>query len=127
VGEIVVGSDVEPKWVGITYSSLPPEVGDKITDYSNQASFKSLTKFRNAISTLALSEAQDNSQSVISTYLTWRELIHTSYFEVPEFRKLLAFAIAQGDGFTATPGFAGDPDHERSARWFAAIAPHPAA
>jgi hypothetical protein len=126
-GEIAVGSDVGPRWVGVTYPFLPSDLGDKVTEYSNDVSFKSLAKFRNAISTLAFSDSQDAGQGVISTYLTWRELIHTAYFEVPEFRKLMAYAIVQGEGFAPTQAFAGDPDRERVSRWFAAVAPQPAA
>jgi len=126
-GEIALGSDVRPAWMQQTHPFLPAELGERITDYSNEVSFKSLAKFRNAISTLAFAEGKAPDRGVISTYLTWRELIHTAYFEVPEFRKLLAYAIARADGFAAMQSFQNDPDQERAARWHASLAPQPVA
>jgi hypothetical protein len=38
----------------------------------------------------------------------------------------VAYAIAQQGGFAPSAGFSGDPDHERAARWYAALAPKPA-
>ncbi len=126
-GEIALGADSRPAWLPLAYPALPREVGDKIADYSNQNSFRSLAKFRNAISTLAFSESEDEGGGIITTYLTWRELIHTSYFEVPEFLKLLAYAVGHTDGFAAGGAFKTDPDFDRAERWYDAIRPHPVA
>lgn len=127
VGEIALGADVRPAWAPVVYPFLPGEVGDRITAYSNEISFQSLAKFRNAISTLAFAESEESRSGVLTTYLTWRELVHTSYFEVPEFRGLLAYAIGQADGFTAQTGFRTDPDFERAAAWHQAMRPEPVA
>jgi hypothetical protein len=126
-GEIALGADSRPAWLPLAYPSLPIEVGDKISDYSNQNSFQSLAKFRNAISTLAFSESEEEGGGIITTYLTWRELIHTSYFEVPELLTLLAFAVGQADGFAAGEAFKSDPDFDRAARWHGALRPQPVA
>ena len=99
------------------YPFLPNEVGDRISDYSNNISFQSLAKFRNAINTLAFSVNEEGGAGLLTTYLTWQELIHTSYFEVPEFRKLLAYAIATTEGFAPGDTFKSDPDFDRAARW----------
>ena len=116
-----IGSD---RSGSLGYSFLPPELGDKITDYSNQASFKSLAKFRNAISTLAFAQ-DDEARGDQHAYLSWRELIHTSYFEVPEFRKLLAYAIGEADGFAMCEAFGADPDFERAKKWYATLGLQP--
>ena len=55
---------------------------------------------------------------MLSEYLTWEELIHTSYFQVPRFRKLVAYAISRADGFRPTEAFRADPDYELVAAWF---------
>jgi hypothetical protein len=116
-GEVATGCDNRPAWMSRSYPFLPAEIGDKISEYSNKNSFLALAKFRNAISTLAFSVDEEGGAGILTTYLTWRELIHTSYFEVPEFRKLVAYAVAHADGFTVGEAFRRDPDFDRAARW----------
>lgn len=117
IGEVTLGAEPHPSWISKRYPFLPPEVAGKISDYSNEISFSSLAKFRNAISTLAFSVDEEGQQGILATYLTWRELIHTAYFEVEEFRRLLAFAIGEADGFTASEAFASAPEFERTRIW----------
>jgi hypothetical protein len=124
-GEIALGADNRPAWMLVAFPSLPAGVGDKISDYSNQISFQSLAKFRNAISTLAFSESEEETGGIITTYLTWRELVHTSYFEVPEFQDLVAYAIGQADAFAASAGFQAHPTHAQAARWYMTLTPQP--
>ncbi len=124
-GEIALGSDSRPAWMSLAYPYLPIELATKISDYSNEISFKSLAKFRNAISTLAFATDDEGKEGLIMSYLTWRELIHTSYFEVPEFRKLLAYAIGQADGFAEADTFKADPDFDRATRWYGTLKPQP--
>jgi hypothetical protein len=124
-GEIAFAADHRPSWITPAYCCLPAELGDKISEQSNHATFQSLAKFRNAISTLAFSEGESEKSNLISSYLSWKELIHTSYFEVPEFRKLVARAIADSEGFSPTERFRADPDYERVSRWLAEIPPKP--
>jgi hypothetical protein len=126
-GETVVGSDSRPTWMSSGYPFLPLEIGNKISDYSNQASFQALAKFRNAISTLAFSVDEEGAEGILTTYLTWRELIHTAYFEVAEFRKLLAYAISETAGFAPADAFKADPDYDRITFWRGALQPQPAA
>lgn len=116
-GEVAIGSDNRPTWMSRAYPFLPSDLGAKIADYSNKNSFLALAKFRNAISTLAFSVDEEGGAGILTTYLTWRELIHTSYFEVEEFRKLIAYAIAHAEGFTVGEGFRADPDFDRAAAW----------
>jgi hypothetical protein len=126
-GEIALGADSSPAWLSLGYPFLPSELGDKITEYSNEVSFRSIAKFRNAISSLAFSASEESKAGLITSYFTWQELIHTSYFEVAEFRKLLAYAVAQADGFVVDGTFKADGDYERVVAWRAALEPQPAA
>ena len=105
---------------------MPGELGDKITECSNKATFQSLAKFRNAISTLAFAEGGDKKTEMVSSYLSWKELIHTCYFDVPEFRKLVAQAISHAEGFAATGQFKADPDFQTTVRWLKEVEPKPA-
>ncbi len=68
-GEIALGSDSRPTWMSLVYPFLPLELANKISDYSNQISFQSLAKFRNAISTLAFAvdeEGKARAHHVVS-------------------------------------------------------------
>ena len=107
----------------VGFSSLPNSIGDQIAEFSDQHASKSISKFRNALSHLGLSQTEGSQLKVLAEYLTWKELIHNSYFEIPAFRKLVAYAIAQSDGFRATDQFKNDPDYGLVAKWYEEIQP----
>jgi hypothetical protein len=117
-GEVVLGADYRPSWLEPVTCLLPPEVSEEITDRSNSMATQSLTKFRNAISTLAFSD-EDNKGGVITNYLSWKELIHTCYFDVPSFRRIIALSISQAEGFMPTEAFLADPGFARTGQWVA--------
>jgi len=124
--EVVVGANRKPVWLDEQPSALPPDLAVKITDRSNREMIASLDKFRKAIGELALSEGQDGQLVTALDLLTWKELIHTSYFDVPEFRKLIAAAISQTDGFRAKEALRNDPDFGDVLRWLNEISLLPA-
>ncbi len=97
--EVAVSARRNPSWIGAPRPFLPHEVSAKITDYSNQAMTASLGKIRGAISDLAFSDGNENKTATVLAYLNWHELIHMAYFEVPEFRTLVALSISELDGF----------------------------
>jgi hypothetical protein len=118
-GEIVIGADYGPSWLEPVTCLLPVDVSDSISARSNAMASESIAKFRNAISTLAFAEGEDTKQGLITNYLSWKELVHTSYFDVPEFRKIIAAAIGQSEGFRPSLSFEIDTDYERVALWLA--------
>jgi len=105
--EIAIGTAPYPTWVAVQRPFLPLAVSSEITQWSNDATFRSLAKFRNAISELAFIDRGGKEADNLLAYLNWNELIHTTYFFVPSFTRLVAFAIAQSDGFKAV-GVDGD-------------------
>ncbi|WP_072390665.1 hypothetical protein [Hyphomicrobium sp. CS1GBMeth3] len=118
-GEIVVGADYSPSWLEPVTCFLPAEVSDAITDHSNTMASQSLAKFRNAISTLAFSEGEADKGGLISNYLSWKELVHTCYFDVPSFRHIVSLAISQAEGFAPSTAFVHDASFTRTAAWVA--------
>ncbi|MEO0620106.1 MAG: hypothetical protein AAFZ01_12620 [Pseudomonadota bacterium] len=111
--ELAVGAMRRPYWIEQTPPRLPAAVGDRISAYSNEITAKSLAKFRNALSELAFADRAGADQNAVLKFFTWRELVHAAYFEVPLFRRLVAAAIAETDGFRATNALsaeAGDAD-----------------
>jgi hypothetical protein len=120
-GEIVVGADYGPSWLEPVTCMLPTEVSDQISAHSNAMAAQSIAKFRNAISTLAFAEGEDSKSGLIEKYLSWKELVHTSYFDAHEFRKIIVQAIAQAGGFRPTDSFRWDGDFDRTSIWIAEL------
>ena len=120
-GETAIGAIDRPVWLMRSPPRLPAPVGDLITTFSNGVATQSLAKFRRAIGQLAMAEPKHTADSAITTYFTWKELVHASYFDVPEFRKLIAQAVSRADGFAPSGRFMADPDFARTAEWLAEI------
>ena len=120
-GEIAVGAVDRPTWIERSPPRLPAQLGDAVTAYSNGVASNSLAKFRRAIGQLASQEPKHTADSAITTYFTWKELVHASYFDVPEFRRLVAQAVSRAEGFAPSPRFRGEPDYTRTAQWLAEI------
>jgi hypothetical protein len=124
-GEIVTGAADRPSWLDRSQPRLSAPIADLVTDYSNIAASQSIAKFRRAIGQIQFATPPHTADTAISTYFTWKELVHASYFDVPEFRKLVAQAVSRADGFTPSEKFLADPDFERTAQWLSAIEQSP--
>jgi len=120
-GEVAIGAVDRPTWIQRSPPRLPTGIGELVTDYSNGIANQSLAKFRRAIGQLASAEPKHTADSAITTYFTWKELVHGSYFDVPQFRKLVAQGISHSEGFGPSARFSTDPDFSRSAQWLAEI------
>ena len=120
-GEIAVGAIDRPTWLERSPARLPSTLAELVTDYSNGVAGKSLAKFRQAIGELASAEPKHTADSAITTYFTWKELVHASYFDVPEFRKLVVLALSRTEGFAPSAAFQRDPDYARAAQWLAEL------
>ncbi|MFA5958181.1 hypothetical protein [Hyphomicrobium sp.] len=120
-GEIAIGALDRPMWVEKSLPRLPAPVADLITNYSNAAASLTIAKFRHAIGQIRFAVPPHTADTAISTYFTWKELVHASYFDVPEFRKLIAQAISRSEGFVPSERFRADPDFTHTAEWLDAI------
>ena len=116
-GEMAIGGGPRPAWMTSAPAFLPTELSDGITNYANQTTAASLSKFRNALSVIALADGSAKDTNLVSNYLTWKELIHTAYFELPEFRRLFARAVTEAEGFKPSAAFMGDPLYVKAADW----------
>ena len=120
-GEISIGAVDRPGWIDKSPPRLPSAIADLVTAYSNGIANQSLAKFRRAIGQLASAEPKHTADTAITTYFTWKELVHGSYFDVPAFRKLIAQSVSHADGFAPSRGFRADPDYRLTAQWLAEI------
>ncbi len=119
--EVAIGTVPSPTWQNKSAGFLPAAVGEPIAIHSNQAMSHAIEKIRNSISEFALHEGQHGQIGSVLNYLTWQELIHTTYFEVPEFRVLLARAISESEGFEPSTAFRSRPDYNDVGTWLQMI------
>ncbi|HET6390840.1 hypothetical protein [Hyphomicrobium sp.] len=116
-GEIAIGALDRPMWLENSLPRLPLPLASIITDYSNAAASLSIAKFRRAIGQIRFAVPSHSAETAISTYFTWKELVHAAYFDVPEFRKLIAQAVSRCEGFAPSARFIADQDYKRTAEW----------
>ena len=117
IGEVAVGAADRPVWAGSSPAPLPDELSEEVSALADAAAAQSVSKLRRAVQLLAFSEGDQKKSDLLAEYLTWDELIHTAYFKVARFRKLVAFAIAHSPGFRPSEKFKSDPDFATVARW----------
>jgi hypothetical protein len=123
IGEVSIDADGSCPWLGSPWSPIPEQLSDEITNLSDRAASVAVVKLRGLVRQLAISRDRVTSAFFFSEYLTWDELIHTSYFSVPRFRMLVAYSIANSVGFHPSAAFKSHPDHELVARWYVEIQP----
>ena len=119
--EVVVSAAPSPKWIEDRKPFLPNAVSEAVSAHSDYAMAQSIKRIRAAISEFALLQEKGGQLSSALNYLTWRELIHTSYFEVPEFQKLVCGIIANSDGFQPSATFKADPEFTDTQYWLEEI------
>lgn len=110
-----------PMWLGAGHPPLPGALGDPIQAESDSAVSKVVPKFRDALGTYGAATTQQEKSDILTEYLTWDELIHTSYFKNEQFAKLVAFTLASTNAFQATQSFQRDADYNTVAQWFTQI------
>jgi hypothetical protein len=118
VDSMSVDVDVHPLWAEGNQALLPPELADELIKLADTAAATSVSKFRLTLQQMMSSDNGPGRSQLVAEYLTWDELIHTTYFKVARFRKLLAYAISQSPGFRVSENFRCDPDFEIIASWY---------
>jgi hypothetical protein len=120
-GETAVDAFAYPVWMPSGNNPIPQSLSDEFTNFVNQEAIKSLPKLRQSIYELAFSIGAGRPASFIQDYLSWNELLHTSYFNAPHFRMLVGFVISKANGFYATQSFKDNREFEVMGQWLAEI------
>ena len=126
-GEIAYGAGPRPAWMDSGRPYLPDGIAQLLTEHADRAASASLAKFRNAISTIAMSSGRAPATGLVSDYLTWKELIHSTYFDLPEFQLLVARAVASQEGFRPAPALLRHPGLAQVEQWVHDVDTTPAA
>lgn len=94
-GESVRSVSATPPLFTPRYVPLPEAVASKIAKYSERHAAETLSKARELLGMTATATNIGDIGRDLSQQLSWKELIHTSYFEIEEFVALLAAALRQ--------------------------------
>lgn len=110
-----------PIWLSRGFPPMTADVADPLERASDRAIGTAVPKFRNIIDSLTCAETAEATSDVVADYLTWRELIHTSYFDQESVVKLIAFALCQSNAFKPSARFSIDPEFNAVQRAYASI------
>lgn len=113
-----------PAWEIARYATLPHSLADEMSILSDRDAAASLSRFRRTLNDFAFSEAGPNKADALGHYLSFNELVHTAYFRVPRFRKLVCYALSRSPGFRAGDAFKRDPDYALMGQWLEAMRTH---
>jgi hypothetical protein len=113
-GESMTRCDVRPFWSKAGMGCLPPVLSQEISAISDDAAAKAVGTLRARANEIV---ASSDFKQRLAEYLTWDELIHTTYFKSPLFLRLLAYAISTAEGFAATPALLRDPRYVVLREW----------
>ncbi|MEO1311731.1 MAG: hypothetical protein AAFV51_12335, partial [Pseudomonadota bacterium] len=120
VGETVGRVTVSPFEFEKEWSPLPERLNDALQDYTSQHAASTVRKARDVLG-LAREQEGVNIVKTISDQLSWGELIHTAYFDVPGFIDLVAYSLIETGDFRASADFKRAEGFEQAKADYAAI------
>jgi alpha-beta hydrolase superfamily lysophospholipase len=91
--ERVRGVSSHPPSFALRYRPLPPAVAAPVQALADSSASDTLRRLR---SNLGMATSRNRSADLFGTalsLLSWREMVHTCYFDVEEFTRLVAFAL----------------------------------
>jgi hypothetical protein len=100
---------------------LPAELSLLITKAADEVAIQNLPELRRKVRWLIQTAGGVQGSDEAAEPLNWDELLHTTYFKVPMFRKLLCYAIAHSQGFRPSEQLKRDPDYDKLGEWLAEI------
>ncbi len=115
------GAAAHPFWTQESPPVLPPPIAQRISDFADQEAAQSISKLRKAIKVLAFSTEDGDKSDLLADYLTWKELIHTAYFRVPEFRKLIVIAALDHDDSRCGADFPSSASYGEAREWLSQL------
>jgi hypothetical protein len=121
VGDKIVQAAQVPEGCEANYGLAPAEIEAALTAFSDKHAVQTLTSVRQI---LGLSpEHQADVATLIAKQLSWHELIHTAYFDVDEFAKLIAYVLHKAELAPLSESFKADSDFEKIKLAHAALPP----
>lgn len=94
--ETVRGVSSHPPLFALRFKPLAPAVADPISDLANSSASETLRKLRGSLGMTTTTSLGGDAFNTAMTKLSWREMIHTAYFDIDPFVRLLAHALHRG-------------------------------
>ena len=91
--EYVRGVSSHPPMFAPRYKPLPASIAAPVADLSNLSAGETLRKLRGNLGMSTTTSRSGDFLGSALMVLNWRELIHTAYFDIDEFVRLVAFAL----------------------------------
>ncbi len=104
----------------LAWQPLPDELGNEIETYTQSFAMDTLNRVRKLLGVNAMS-AELTLGDALSDQLSWKELIHTAYFDIDNFVKLMATVLIDIGVVTPSEQFLTDPEYEKFHAWLKAI------
>jgi hypothetical protein len=74
---------------------------------------KTLATVRQIVGLDQETQARRDIARIVAEQMSWHELIHSAYFEVDEFAKLIAYVLHKAGLAPLNESFESDPDYEK--------------
>ncbi len=120
-GEGVAQVGSHPPEFAATFASLPAPIADEVSRFSEKHAILTLTKVREVLGMTRTPQKAPDMRAQLSEQLNWRELIHTTYFDIPEFADLAALGLHQAGLAPLKEDFWGSQRRDRAQAWYRAI------
>ena len=126
-GERVRGVSTHPPLFAPRYVALPDAIASKLTSNSERYATETMHKVREVLGATATVPTANDIGRDLSQQLSWKGLIHTTYFDSDEFIDLFAAAMRQAGLDSAKTGSTkGAVSEELVQQWLKDIATLPA-
>ena len=102
---------------------LPDSLSDELSKFTERYATETLARMRKLLGVNFQSTSGLGFGDSVGETLSWKELIHTAYFDVDNFTKLLAVALCDAGLAKPSETLLNDTDYETVRGWYAEMKP----
>jgi hypothetical protein len=120
-GEFVGQIGTHPPQFDEQFAPLPDAIADRLSQNTEKSAILTLHKVGELLGMLPNQREAVDIWAQLSEHLTWRELIHTTYFDLPEFVNLTAYGLHRAGLAPLNDDFWQGAGRNQVQAWYAAI------
>jgi hypothetical protein len=122
IGETVTKIAAVPEGCDPNCGLVPEEIEAVLVAFSDKHAVKTLESARRILGLDKEAQGERDVAKIIAEQMSWHELIHTAYFDVDEFAKLIAYVLHKAGLAPLSESFKADPDFEKAKVAYAGLA-----
>jgi hypothetical protein len=107
----------------VNYGLISGEMEAALTAFSDKHAVKTLANTRQVLGLNKQTQSERDVAKIMAEQISWHELIHTAYFDVDEFAKLIAYVLHKAGLAPLSESFKVDPDYEKIKFAFECLTP----